>query len=333
VAERGWVAPHWPKEYGGAGMSVMEQVIVIEELVEVGALTVGSSNRIQTIGAILQLFGTDDQKRFHLPRIADCTTTWCHGCSEPTTGSDPRSVAVRAVIDGDQFVLSGHKTWSAHAHEADSMLILALTDTTRPRDHGVSLIIADLHAHGISIRPVLGMDGMHELDEVFFDDVRVPRSGLVGELNQGWYISTVLLDFESSGMARAPELRKAAREVADAGHRVGRLLSDAHRAAVVGHLIESEIARLFSYRIASLQSRGQLPNYEASVSKLFSSEVAQRIANLRVGAMGLYGQLWTASAGGAANEYLRSVAATVTVGTSEVQRDIIATRGLGLPRG
>jgi alkylation response protein AidB-like acyl-CoA dehydrogenase len=343
LADRGWIAPHWPREYGGAGMTPAEQFIFNEEMAEARAPDVGGFG-VTMIGPTLILYGTDEQKRQHLPGITSGEVTWCQGYSEPGSGSDLASLQTRAVRDGDDYIVNGQKIWSSGAHRADWMFMLVRTDPDAPKHRGISMLLVDMKTPGISVQPLVNMAGQHHFNQEFFDNVRVPVVNRVGEENRGWYVGATLLDFERSNIRSSIGLRQTvddlvafARAAGRAGPRGGARMATI-RQALAERAIEANIARLISYRIISMQKRGQIPNYEASMNKLYRSEVSQRIAQTGMRLIGLYGNAkrgdpHAALQGRIAFDYLRTVSATIAAGTSEIQRNVIATRGLGLPRG
>jgi alkylation response protein AidB-like acyl-CoA dehydrogenase len=343
LAQRGWIAPHWPKEYGGGGMSPGEQFIFNEELAESRVPNVGGMG-VQMIGPILIMYGTDEQKKEHLPRITSGEAVWCQGYSEPGSGSDLASLQSRAVRDGDDFVLNGQKIWTSGGHRANWMFLLARTDPDAPKHRGISMFLLDMKTQGVQVRPLVNMANVHHFNEVFFDNVRIPAKNLVGEENRGWYVGATLLDFERSNIGSSINLRHQVNDLiafarqAQADGSPKAKVDDTIRAELADRAIEADVCRLISYRIITMQKRGQVPNYEASMNKLFRSEAAQRTARTATKLMGLYANLYRgesrAPLGGKwSYEYLATVPATIAAGTSEIQRNIIATRGLGLPRG
>ena len=342
LSDKGWIAPAWPVEYGGAGMGVMEQFIYNEEMAESGA-TRPSGITVGFIGPTIITLGTDAQKQEHLPPILKAETVWCQGYSEPGSGSDLASLQTRGVKDGDDWVINGQKIWTSGAHVSDYMVMLARTDPDAPKHKGITYFIVDMHAPGVEVRPLVNMAKTHEFNEVYFEDVRVPSRNVLGEVNRGWYGAVTTLDFERSSIGSAVGMGKGvqtlirhAQESAESG--VSQLY---HRAGLRNELadryLESQIARMISYRIVTMQAQGLIPNYEASMGKLYAMELNQRIASTAMHVFGLHGQLWTdqegAPRGGLYNyDYMRTVANTIEGGTSEIQRNIIAGRGLGLPR-
>jgi alkylation response protein AidB-like acyl-CoA dehydrogenase len=343
LASQGWIAPHWPKEYGGAGMTPGEQFIFNEEMANSRAPQVGGMG-VQMIGPTLILYGTDEQKAEHLPRITSGEVQWCQGYSEPGSGSDLASLQTRAVRDGDDYVLNGQKIWSSGAHTAEWMFLLARTDPDAPKHRGISMLLMDMKSPGIQIQPLVNMAGDHRFNQEFFDNVRVPVKNRVGEENRGWYVGATLLDFERSGIGASISMRHQvndliafATEAAKSGT-VPVRLSDNIKAELAERAIEADVCKLISYRLISMQKRGQVPNYEASMNKNFRSELSQRLAQTGMKVIGMYGNVYddgplAAMKGRLSRAYLTTVSATIAAGTAEINRNVIATRGLGLPRG
>ena len=337
LAKRGWVAPAWPKAYGGAGLTSMQQFVYNEELARARAprpnfLAIG------LIGPTIIVHGNDEQKKEHLSGILSGEVYWCQGFSEPESGSDLASLQTRAVMDGDDYVINGQKIWTSGAHRADRIMVLARTDNDAPKHKGITCFLVDMHAPGISVQPLTNMAEMHSFNEVFFDNVRVPKKDLLGELNRGWYVATTTLDFERSGIINAISLQQLLGEIVEATQPLYRKTKHAvAQHELSDRAIEVAIAILFSYRVASMQAKGLIPNQEASITKLFGSELSQRIARTAINLAGLYGQLGPDSAyapmlGRIERMYRVQVGSTLAGGTSEIQRTIIAQRGLGLPR-
>jgi alkylation response protein AidB-like acyl-CoA dehydrogenase len=344
IVAKGWIAPHWPKEFGGAGLSAKEQFILNEEFAENGLSNVGGFG-VMMIGPTLMVHGNDEQKSEHLTKILHGERNWAQGWSEPGAGSDLASLQTRAIRDGDEYVVNGQKIWTSGAHRADWIYMLARTDPDAPKHRGISLLMFDMKSPGVSVRPLINMADGHAFNEVFFEDVRVPVKNRLGEENRGWYVGMTLTDFERSGIGNAVGtqrrlriLREQATTLPEGETRNARSKSGTWRLAFADRWIEADIAKLFSYLNMSLQDRNMIPNHEASMSKLYTTELNQRIAATTLKLFGLYGQLWDktrpeALKGAAAGSYLSAVSSTIAGGTSEIQRNIIATRGLGLPRG
>ncbi len=335
LTERRWVAPEWPVEYGGAGLSPNEQFILNAEFAAAGAPGVGGSG-VRLLGPTLIVHGSDEQKAQYLPPILRGEVAWAQGYSEPGSGSDLASLQTSARRDGDDFVVNGQKIWTSGAHTADAIFALVRTDPDAEKHRGISfLLIDDIKAPGLSVRPLIDMGEHHYFNETFFEDVRVPARNLVGDENRGWYVAMTLLDFERSNISAAVGARRTIDGLIADLRAERRNPPPATRGAIADRYVETEVMFNFSLRIISMQNRGVIPNYEASTAKLFASELGQRLALTATRAFGLAANRWDdgTPAGGYTNAYIRSVPATIRGGTSEVQRNVIATRGLGLPRG
>ncbi len=338
---RGWTTMAWPKEYGGLGADPIMQLIFREEVAVAGAPSGGQGPTV--IAPAIMVHGTEEQKRHFLPRIARGEINWCQGFSEPGSGSDLASLQTRAVRDGDDYVINGQKIWTSGAYKADWIHLLARTNPDAPKHRGISYFLIDMKTPGITVRRLTHLTGRADLCQTFFEDVRVPASQMLGPENRGWYVATTTLDFERSGIDRVVSAQRIlndivvfAREHVRDGRRVIALPEVRHRIAELQ--IAIDVGRWLAYRVAWMQANGLIPNYEASMSKVFGSELNQRVANAGTHILGLYGQLhegsaWAPVDGRVGFAYLHAVQATILAGTSEIQRNIIATRGLGLPRG
>ncbi|MBM4415570.1 MAG: hypothetical protein FJ035_04840 [Chloroflexi bacterium] len=344
VAEKGWVAPHWPSEYGGAGMSPMEQFILKQEMAEADAPDVGGQG-VSMLGPTVIVHGTDEQKKRFLPATLNCEMVWCQGYSEPGAGSDLASLQTRAVRDGDEFVINGQKIWTSNAHRANWIWMLVRTDPDAPKHRGISFMVADMSTPGLSVRPLISGGWMHFSNETFYEDVRVPAAQVIGEVNRGWYVGMTLLDFERSNISGAVssrrELDRLVESIKPGGEDAAKKradMVDSVRGEIADRVIESEVGFNYSFRIISMQAAGTIPNYEASMSKMFMSELGQRIQRTGIKVFGLRSTIWDPTDPQAAHgarfiqNYVHSIPATIAGGTSEIQRNIIATRGLGLPR-
>jgi alkylation response protein AidB-like acyl-CoA dehydrogenase len=343
LAAKGWLTMSWPKEYGGQGAPHLRQLVYNEEMAYHRAP--GQTMGADRVGPTLILFGTEEQKAQFLPAIVRDEITWCQGFSEPGSGSDLASLQTRAVRNGDCWVINGQKIWTSNAQRADYMILLARTDPDAPKHRGITYFLVDMKLPGITVRPLVQMTGQAGFNEVFFDDVRVPANMVVGEVNRGWYVSTATLDFERSGIGRVIGGLRTFEEVVayakatparDSGG--GTLFDRAPvRLALADVALSFEVGRLMSYRVAWMQSRGLVPNYEASMAKTFGTELHQRMARVAYTTLGLRGQLlggeWAPLEGQIPMTVLQAVSLTIAAGTSEINRNIIATRGLGLPRG
>ncbi|MCJ7510167.1 MAG: acyl-CoA dehydrogenase family protein [Dehalococcoidia bacterium] len=345
LAEKGWVAPAWPKEYGGMEASPALQLAYNEEMGYQRAPIGSIVQSVGYIGPAILFFGTEEQKRQHLPPVTAGETVWCQGYSEPEAGSDLASLKTRAVKDGDDYVINGDKTWTSNAHRSDWCILLARTDPAAPKHKGISFFLVDMKSPGITVQPVMNMANVHSFNQVFFEDVRVPKSALLGQENQGWYIAAMTLDFERSSLvAMAVSMAKRAlddlvgycRETRVKGKSL--LASPLVRHKLAEMAIEIEVGKYMVYRVVSLQARMEPGSIEAAVCKLYNTELDVRVANTGLEILGLYGQLhkdskWTQLMGRFQKSYMYAIAMVVGGGSSEIQRNIIAMRGLGLPRG
>ena len=331
----------WPTEYGGMAASMMAQTVFNEDM---AYYRVPGRDQfgVKMLAPTLMIHGTEEQKRQYLPPVARGEVQWCQGYSEPETGSDLASLQCRAVKDGDDFVINGTKVWTTNAHRADHIFFLARTDPDAPKHRGISFLLTEMSNPGITVQPIHSMDGMHHINMITFDNVRVPQANLVGKKNQGWYVAATLLDFERSGIDQFASARRLLEEVtafARQGKRNGSPIVEDPlvRSRLADLAVSIEGGRLLSYRIAWMQGQGMVPNKEASMAKLFGTELQQRLAAVGLQVLGLYGQLEPGSKyallkGRLERAALYFVSATLAGGTSEIQRNIIATRGLGLPR-
>jgi 3-oxocholest-4-en-26-oyl-CoA dehydrogenase alpha subunit len=342
LAERGWLTMAWPQEYGGGGASHIRQMIFREECAYHGAPGSGGQG-INMIGPCIMVHGSEQQKQDFLPPIANADVTWCQGFSEPGSGSDLASLQTRALRDGDDYVINGQKIWTSGAQHSDWIHVLARTDPDAPKHRGITYFLLDMKSPGISVRPIQQMHGRSGFNETFFENVRVPRQNVLGEENRGWYAAATTLDFERSGVGRFASGLRTLEQLTEfcRGATIGGVAlakrSDV-RAKLAELAIEHEVGKYLSYRVSWMQASGRIPNYEASMSKMYGSELSQRLGQAGINIMGLYGTLyegthWAPLEAKMQVLYLSSVSATIAAGTSEIQRNIMATRGLGLPRG
>ena len=321
----------------------MQQMIFKEECVIQRAPVSGGAEDV--LAPALMIHGSEELRRRFLPPIARAEMTLAQGYSEPSAGSDLASLTTRAVRDGDEYVINGQKIWSSGAHRSDWMHVLVRTDGDAPKHRGISYLLMDLSSPGILIRPIPVMHGRGAFNEVFFEDVRVPASQRIGEENRGWYIAMTALDFERSGVHLVIGVQRAFEDLRDYATEPdsdgsGRYLAKRQttRLTLADTRIELEVARLLSYRITSMQSHSLVPNYEASAAKTFGTELIQRHACRAINLLGQRGMLRRGSPhavldGTFASGYMSMIGQTIAGGTSEIQRNVIATRGLGLPRG
>ena len=342
LARKGWLTLGWPEEYGGQGRSHIDQMVYNEETAHFRAPTRDAMIGVELVGPTLMLYGTDEQKARFLPEIADGSAVYCQGFSEAGSGSDLASLQLRAVEDGDDYVLNGTKIWTSGAHRSNRCYLMARTDPDARKHRGISVFIVDMDTPGIEVRPIVNMYGLEYFNQIFFEGVRVPKSRMVGNRNEGWYVAATSLDFERSGIAQFAWNRRSLEEFAQlamergiGGRRPGE--GPVIRRRMAELWTANEAGRMVAYKVGWMQSRKLVPNTEASVSKLMGSEIAQGVADLGMKIAGSYGLLDRFSHralldGRPAREWMDSVSFTIRAGTSEIQRNIIATRGLGLPR-
>jgi alkylation response protein AidB-like acyl-CoA dehydrogenase len=341
LSEKGWLTLAWPKQYGGLGAGPTRQLVYNEEMARLRAPAFGGIG-VAMVGPTLMMHGTDEQRERFLGRIARGEMNWCQGFSEPGAGSDLASLQTRAVLDGDEFVVNGQKIWTSGAHRSDYCILLARTDPDAPKHRGISYLLMDMKSPGITITPLTNMLNSAAFNQMFLDNVRIPRANLVGELNRGWYVATTTLDFERSGIQRIVFAETLLDDLIDYANapsaRGARPIDDPRTRHKLAELrIEFSVGRILAYRVAWMQGQGLVPNSEASIAKLYSTELQSRFAIAALGMMGAGGALARASAhapldGRFAAYYLAAASYTIAAGTSEVQRNIIAQRGLGLPR-
>jgi len=338
----GWVGLSWPKEYGGRGASFMQQVIYDEEYFRARAPILPCASGLGLLGPTLIHWGTEEQKKRHLPRILSADEIWCQGYSEPGAGSDLASLRTRAIDKGDHFVVNGQKVWTSGAHFADWCFLLVRTDPDAPKHHGISYLLVDMKTPGVTVRPLVLLNGHRHFNEVFFEDVVVPKENLVGPLNEGWKVTTTTLMFERGGaggrdhaaqIARLLELAKQFPNRQEPAWRESHIRQQLAQLA-----IDTKALQVTRLRGLTRRLRGEPPGPEGSILKLFGSELAGRIADFSSTLLGPYATLETATvtvpdAPRWAHRVLGARQYTIAGGTSEIQRNIIGERVLGLPKG
>lgn len=342
--ESGYVALHWPKEWGGGGANLVEQVIYQDEVLRLGLPLYGANQlALDRIGFTLMAFGTEEQKRRYLPKMLTAEEIWCQGYSEPGAGSDLAGLQTRAVIDGDDFVINGQKVWTSLAQRAHMQVLLVRTDPNAPKHRGISYLLVDMQSPGISVRPLVQITGDSDFNEVFYDNVRVPRKNLVGELNQGWQVSIATLMYERvSGGTRHP-VERTINELIGVSHEIefdGRLAAKHPyvRQKLAHFASEALCLRLSRYRSLTAQLNGKIPGPESSYGKLHATELNLRVALFADELLGPYAQLERGSFGAVENgrwlyRALRARGLTIAAGSSEIQHNIIGERVLKLPKG
>ena len=341
LAERGWLVMSWPKEYGGADSSPMMNTIFAEEMAYRRA---PGHDRFGTrmLGPTLMRFGTEEQKKKHLGAIASGDIQWCQGYSEPNSGSDLASLQTKAVEDGDDFVVTGAKIWTSLAHRADMMFMLVRTDPEARPHKGISLILVDMKSPGVDVNPIINMAGVHSFNQVVFDQVRVPKTNLVGELNDGWRAGMTVLNFERSGIDYAAWARAALEELveyvnSDTAEVTSAKTDPSVRIKLAELHMEVEAARLMCYDVSYRQGKGEIPSSEASMSKVAATEAYLKVLDYGVEMLGMYGVLEPGSdqaelQGRFLKMRMFYTSGPILAGTNEIQKNIIAQRGLGLPR-
>ena len=337
MAAKGWLTPTWPKEYGGLGVSDVASYMIREEMGYHG-LPFGFI-AAHMAGPTILRFGSDEMKKKWLPRIASGELEFALGYTEPQAGSDLSALNLRAEDKGDCFLLNGNKLFNTSCHIADCHWLACRTDFDVAKHKGVSMMIVDLKSPGITISPMITMAGW-QTNEVVYEDVRVPKENLVGEKNKGFYYLMAALDFER--MFPLGRYRRVFDELVEYTKETivdGKTLSKDPliRQKLAQLSTEIEVTRLLYYQLAHILDKGGIPNYQSSMEKTFATECAQRIVNVGMDILGLYGQIkegskWVQLKGKVEKFYRTSIVETIYAGTSEIQRNIIAQRGLGLPR-
>ena len=339
LGQKGWHSLAWPKEYGGQD-SVTRQFILSDEMYYHELPGVDLQGALMSAPTLIE-YGTDEQKKEHLPKIAQGEAVWCQGFSEPGAGSDLAAVSSRAVEKDDCFILDGQKVWSTGAHRADWTFLLARTDPDAPKHRGISFFLLDLKTPGVTVRFLPNIVGSY--CEIFFDSVRVPKENLVGKKNDGWRVTGAVLGYERSGIHRIAAARRNLTRLIEFTKETKRNGVALFKDPVVRNMltqlvVEGEAVRLLALRIVWMQSTGQSVDYQASMSRVAGAEFQQHVAQAAMRILGHYGPLEEGCKrapleGFFLRQYLYAMAATVGAGTAEVQRNIIALRGLGLPRG
>ena len=345
---QGWVAPSWPKQYGGTGWDLLQRHIWTTEASLAGAPGLAPMG-LGMCGPMLIGHGTPEQRAYYLPRILSGEDYWCQGYSEPGAGSDLAALNLRADIDGEHYVLNGTKIWTTHAHHANRMFCLVRTDASRKPQQGITFLLLDMDSPGISVEPILFVSGEHEVNQVFFDNVRVPRSNRVGAENDGWTVAKYLLEFErgGSGAARMQAALTRVKRLARATRVDNGSLADEPAFARKLATAEVELASIqyTEFRILAALSQGGNPGPESSILKNLGANMGQRISELAVEAIGGYAMPHQPDARTVGSNvpivgpsdgivvlpnYLNMRAASIAGGSNEVQKNIVAKLVLGL---
>ena len=351
--EAGYLGMGWPSEYGGRDARPMEQAIVGEEMVRAKAPAPVNGLGISIVGPTLIHHGTEEQKQRHIQKILTAEEIWCQLYSEPNAGSDLASLQCRADVDGDEFVINGQKVWTSGAHNSDWGLMLARTDRSAPKHQGISCILVDMSSPGVEVRPLTQLSGSSEFSEVFFTNVRVPADNLVGEMNAGWRIAQTTLSYERGGntLSRYTRMQESYNRLLEVVRTVKRngtaLIDDPHIRWRLGKVFaDMEVLRYASLRILSRLERGERPGPEASIAKLHYSELDKAIQEVFLDILGPYGQQIAGlpdeialeqdteefEPGSWAYSFAWSRAGTIYAGSSEIQKNILGERVLGLPK-
>jgi alkylation response protein AidB-like acyl-CoA dehydrogenase len=340
--DAGYVAIGWPSVHGGRDASVTQQTILDEELVRARAPMLIGMMGVRMVGPTLIQYGTPEQQRRFLHKILTGEEIWCQGYSEPGAGSDLASLTTRAEAVGDEFVVNGQKVWTSNAQFADWMFCLVRTDPAAPKHHGISYLLIDMKSPGITVRPLVQITGDPGFNEVFFEDVRVPRANLVGELNRGWHVANATLAHERNMLGattRTQQLFDGLLRVARTVERGGRPASQdpVIRQRLAELLLRVEAMKYHAYRQLTDALRGRKPGIGASVNKLVNTELNHDIAAMAMEIMGSYGPLDRRAAraidrGAWPYDFLFTLGMIIGGGTSQIQKNIISERGLGMPR-
>ncbi|HIE86087.1 MAG TPA: acyl-CoA dehydrogenase [Pseudomonadales bacterium] len=346
MAERGWVAPTWPAEYGGGGLEPEKAAILSQEMKRINATAPSSGMGLTMIGPTLLEYGTEEQKQRHIPRICDGSIRWCQGYSEPGAGSDLAALQAKAVLDGDHFVINGQKTWTSGAQHADWMFALVRTNPDVPKHDGISFVLFDMHQEGVVIKPIQLISGSSPFCETFLDNVIARRDDLIGEMNKGWTVGKRLLQFERSGIgglagANKKKVEKKRNDLADlakqyTGESDARIADQGTREKVLEHSMRERAFQLTARRVAQENQSGKTPGAATSIFKLVGANLARNATELKSEMMGTNGIGWEGEEFSdkeleTTRNWLNSRAVTIYGGTNEVQMNIISKRVLGLP--
>jgi alkylation response protein AidB-like acyl-CoA dehydrogenase len=341
--DAGWMCIHWPKEFGGRGATLMQQFIYNQELDRAKAPPVVNFQGIARVGPTLMQWGTPEQKARYIPKIPSAEEIWCQGLSEPNHGSDLAAVETRAEDNGDHFVVNGSKVWTSNAHHADFSTLLCRSDPSAPKHRGLSYLLVDLKSPGVSIHPLIQITGEHGFNQVFFEDVVVPKTNLLGQKNQGWMVTITNMMFERTIHGGRTDMMVEVRQLGDLARQVHRnghpAIEDAYvRGRIAGFACEAEGLKYTSMRQLTRQLRGLPPGPEGSVMKLGTTELNLRIQKFAMELLGPYSQFEYRAPGAIdrgkwSHRMLAARRGTIAAGTNEIQHNIIGERVLGLPKG
>jgi alkylation response protein AidB-like acyl-CoA dehydrogenase len=339
VFEAGWAGISWSREYGGQGATVIEQAIFQEETARLNAPELIGIIGLSLVGPTIIAMGTEEQKKRHLAPILSGEEIWCQGFSEPNAGSDLAALNMRAVSDGDDFIITGQKIWTSYAHFADWCLLLVRTDPEVPKHKGITCLLVDMKSPGVTVRPLRMMSGDAIFNEIFFENVRVPVRQVLGEINGGWKtgIAALMNERANVGTHILVQVKRQLEAIVEHSHELERddvkiANHPIYRQKIAQSFIELEVLRLNGMRALSNLSKSDVPSAEGSLLKLYWSEMNQRLQQNFQEILGENGQLDEFEDGAYGYGYLRSRGNTIEAGTSEIQRGIIAERVLGLPK-
>jgi len=334
LAEGGWLGITWPTEFGGQGLGPVEQSIFNEELAKAGAPNIIGLVGVALIGPTIAMLGTPEQKERYLRNILHGEEVWAQGFSEPDAGSDLGSLACRAVRDGDEFVVNGQKTWTSYAQASDWIFLLVRTDAEVPKYKGITCLLVDMKTEGVSVRPLRMMSGDSAFNEVFFSDVRVPVENVLGEINGGWKVAITALMHERSniGGGATVQLSRFLDEVVELARNRGLANDPVTRQKLAQAILELDVYKMTSARAQSAVGKGQTPGPEGSILKMFWSNFNQSLVQTALEIAGPYGQQTVGEYEPMTYQYLRSRGNSIEAGTTEVLKNTIANRVLGLPK-
>ncbi len=340
--DAGFVGIAWPKEYGGRGATILEQVVYNEEMAKARAPGGANGLGIGWAGPTIMAYGTEEQKKRFLPRILSAEDIWCQGFSEPEAGSDLANVQTRAVEDGDYYIVNGQKVWTTGGHYADWAILLVRTDPSAPKHKGLTYLLLDMHSPGVTVRPLRQITGHAEFNEVFLDNVRIPKNLQVGETNRGWYIAVGTLAFERSALAATVQRENTLKDIITMAKKMERY----GRSVINNPLVRQKLAQFYidisvlkytGLRSLTGQLRGEKPGPEVLVVNLFGTELNLRMEEFAMEIQGPYSRLMRGSEHAVENgqwqfSFLGARGTSIASGTLEIKRNVIAERGLGLPR-
>ena len=350
--EHGYLAPNWPKEYGGGGMSALEQVVLAEEFSRAGVPGGGPNDAfsIQMLGNTLLMMGTEEQRAHYLPRILSGDDTWCQGYSEPNAGSDLGNIGTRAVLDGEEWVINGQKIWTSAGHLADHIFVLCRTDPDAPKHKGISFLLCDMRQPGVEVRPIKMISGESEFNEVFFTDARAPKGEVIGGVNNGWAVAMTLLGYERGEAAATQPVRFRAEydRLEQLARDYGRNNDPVIRQRLAWCYSKVRIMEFLGKKVLTQFLAGRHPGPDASIGKIYWSEYHLKVTELAMDIIGMDAMAPTgrkpssafgsddAGAPNSSNSwtmtFLNARAGTIYAGSSQVQRNILGEQVLGLPK-